>query len=262
MKILSLAIALLTLTVGIASLSVVNAQTLQKGTSPTIQIEVDRKVMEVVKSWDKRICLFTSKDNPLKSFDGLQQKDIAAWGAELMEQVQAFYKVIAITDKRVRIIGTGNPIFSGMKNPPRLFITWLDYESELPGAITIELKEKQTNTEIKVQDAKKKSKRSELPSPQAGRGHAHGIMLLKGKPQKGIPIYLHRINPNELGLDPVAHTDEHGSWMALNIKPGEYITTAFRPDGALAYSLDSVREVKEGGVTDFGKRTTYGADGF
>lgn len=117
MKILSFAIALLTLTVGIASLSVVNAQTLQKGTSPTIQIEVDRKVMDVVKSWDKRICLFTSKDNPLKSFDGLQQKEIAAWGAELMEQVQAFYKVIAITDKRVRIIGTGNPIFSGMKNP-------------------------------------------------------------------------------------------------------------------------------------------------
>jgi len=145
MKTLSLMKALLTLTISIVFFSVVSAQTLQKDTSPTIQIEVDKKIMDLVKSWDKRIWLFTSKDNPLKSFDSLQQKDIAAWGAELMEQVQAFYKVVAITEEGVRIIGTGNPIFSGMKNPPRLFITWSEHESQLHGAIRIKLKGKKPN---------------------------------------------------------------------------------------------------------------------
>lgn len=145
--------ALLTLMIGIVSSSVVNAQTPQplingsqggqdKGTSPAIQVEVDSKVLNVVKSWDKRIWLFTSKETPVRSFDSLQQKDIAAWGAELMKQVQALYGAIGITDKGVRIIGTGNPIFSGMENPPRLFITWSSNEPELPGAIKIELIEK------------------------------------------------------------------------------------------------------------------------
>ena len=142
MKPLSLMKALLTLTISMIFFSVVNAQTLQKDTSPAIKIEVDKKIIDLVKSWDNRIWLFTSKDNPLKSFDGLQQKDIAAWGAELMEQVKAFYKVLAITEEGVRIIGTGNPIFFGMKNPPRLFITWSEHEFQLHGAIRIELKDK------------------------------------------------------------------------------------------------------------------------
>lgn len=120
----------------------------------------------------------------------------------------------------------------------------------------------QTNAEIKMQVAKEKSKSSELPTPQAGHGHAHGIMLLKGKPQKGIPIYLHRVSPNELGQAPVAHTDEYGRWVVLNVKPGVYIITAFRPNGALAYSIDLIRKVKEEEVVDFGKRDTHRADGF
>jgi hypothetical protein len=148
--------ALLALMVGMVSVSAVKAQGLQllvygcqcgpeKGTSPAIQIEVDSKLLEVVKSWDKTIWLFTSKDSPLKSLDGLQKKDIAMWGAELFKQVEAFYKALGIKDEGtegLRVIGTGNRIFSGMKDPPRLFITWSGHESELPGAIRIELKER------------------------------------------------------------------------------------------------------------------------
>ncbi|MBC8484852.1 MAG: hypothetical protein H8D45_02275 [Bacteroidetes bacterium] len=134
------------------SVSEVKAQTLkplvygsqsgpEKGTSPFVQIEVDTNVYNVVNSWDKKIWLFTSKDNPLKSFEGLQQKDIAAWGLELMQRVQNLYKALGIKETGVNLIGTGNPIFSGMENPPRLFITWSGQESNLPGAIRIELKE-------------------------------------------------------------------------------------------------------------------------
>ena len=154
MKMSSVMRALLIIAVVIISLPKVNAQTLkplvhgsqsgpEKGTSLFISIEVKDKVLDLVKTWDKRIWFFTSKDNPLKSFNNLQAKDIAIWGAELMKQTQDLYKVLGITDTTsVRLIGTGNPIFSGMENPPRLFITWSSHESQLNGSIRIELKEK------------------------------------------------------------------------------------------------------------------------
>jgi hypothetical protein len=112
----------------------------EKGTSPAIQIEADSLVLETIKSWDKRIWFFTSKTTPLKSLKDLKNDQIAAWGAELYEQVKQFYKAIGIPDtvSSVAILGTGNPIFSGMENPPQLFITWSGHESQLNGSIRIE----------------------------------------------------------------------------------------------------------------------------
>lgn len=110
-------------------------------TSPVQHIEVEKKVMDVVKTWDKDIRMFTSKAKPLRSFRDLRQRDIAAWGAELMPNVNQLYKALSITEEGVRIIGTGNAIFAGMDNSPRLFITWSKFEPDLKGAVRIELKE-------------------------------------------------------------------------------------------------------------------------
>lgn len=108
----------------------------------TQSIGVDKKVLDVVDAWDKDIRMFTSKANPLQSFQNLRQRDIAAWGAELMPNVNQLYAALSITEEGVRIIGTGNAIFDGMDNAPRLFITWSKFEADLKGAIRIELKEK------------------------------------------------------------------------------------------------------------------------
>jgi hypothetical protein len=108
----------------------------------TQSIVVDKRVLDVVNAWDKDIRMFTSKANPLQSFQNLRQRDIAAWGAELMLNVNQLYAALSITEDGVRIIGTGNAIFDGMDNAPRLFITWSKFEADLKGAIRIELKEK------------------------------------------------------------------------------------------------------------------------
>ncbi len=113
----------------------------EKATSPAVQIKADSVVLGTIQSWDKRIWFFTSKKEPLKSLKGLTHDQIAVWGAELYDQVKQFYKAIGIPDtvSSVSILGTGNPIFSGMENPPRLFITWSGHESQLEGAIRVEL---------------------------------------------------------------------------------------------------------------------------
>jgi len=113
-----------------------------KGTPAPIQIEVDKRIFDIVNAWDKDIRLYTSKSNPLRSLEALHHQDIAAWGAELMPQVKELCTAIGETEQGVRIIGLGNPIFSGMQNPPRLFITWASNESDLKGAVKVELREK------------------------------------------------------------------------------------------------------------------------
>ena len=115
----------------------------EKGSS-VVRIEVDKKVLDLINSWDKKICFFTAKDNPLRSLEGLKKEDIAAWGMELFKNVEDLYKVLGIEGGGVKIIGTGNPIFSGMKNPPRLFITWSDLEPDLKGSVRVEFKERKS----------------------------------------------------------------------------------------------------------------------
>jgi len=115
----------------------------EKGSS-VVRIEVDKKVLDLINSWDKKICFFTSKDSPLRSLEALKKEDIAAWGMELFKNVEDLYKVLGIEGGGVKIIGTGNPIFSGMKNPPRLFITWSDFEPDLKGSVRVEFKERKS----------------------------------------------------------------------------------------------------------------------
>jgi len=116
----------------------------EKGSS-VVRIEVDKKVLDLINSWDKKICFFTSKDNPLRSLEGLKKEDIAAWGVELFKNVEDLYKVLGIEGGGVKFFGNINEIFSGMKNPPRLFITcWADFEPDLKGSVRVEFKERKS----------------------------------------------------------------------------------------------------------------------
>jgi len=113
----------------------------ETGSTETVKVGVSKDVLDLIKTWDKRIWFFTSKENPIKSLDGLKKDDIlACWGAELIGRVFNFLDAAGIKykDKSMRIIGTGNPIFSGMENPPLLFTTWSGYEPALKGAIRVE----------------------------------------------------------------------------------------------------------------------------
>jgi hypothetical protein len=115
----------------------------EKGSS-VVRIEVDKKVLDLINSWDKKICFFTSKDNPLRSLEGLKKEDIAAWGVELFKNVEDLYKVLGIEGGGVKFFGNINEIFSGMKNPLRLFITWAGFEPDLKGSVRVEFKERKS----------------------------------------------------------------------------------------------------------------------
>ena len=77
--------------------------------------------------------------NPLKTLIGLKKEEVSCFGAENIANVLSFLDAAGIKyeDKGVRIMGTGNAIFSGMENPPKLFITWSKFAPELDGAVRI-----------------------------------------------------------------------------------------------------------------------------
>ena len=105
-----------------------------------IQINVDRKFYDTVKSWDQNVGLYTSKENPIESFESLRAENVAFFGSDAMKQALDFFELIGIKEtKGMRIISSDYPIFSGMENPPRLYITSINYEYKLKGGVRIEL---------------------------------------------------------------------------------------------------------------------------
>lgn len=109
----------------------------------TVKVKANKKVIKLIKTWDKNIWFFTSKDNPIRSLDNLKNNEIACWGAEHWNRYFAFLDAAGIKyeEKSLNILGTGNPIFSGMSNPPRLYFTWSNYASHLKGAVKVEFVE-------------------------------------------------------------------------------------------------------------------------
>jgi len=105
----------------------------------TIEIKADKKILELLNTWDKDIWFFTSEKNPIETLDNLKKEDFACWGAELIQNVLAFLDAAGVKyeDKGIYILGTGNPIFSGMENPPKLFITWSKYAEHLDGSVRV-----------------------------------------------------------------------------------------------------------------------------
>ena len=56
----------------------------------TREIKVEKKVIELLNTWNKDIWFFTSKNNPIRTLDNLKKEDFACWGAELIQKVFAF----------------------------------------------------------------------------------------------------------------------------------------------------------------------------
>jgi hypothetical protein len=93
-----------------------------------------------------------------------------------------------------------------------------------------------------------------LPSPQPGKGHATGIIIVKGEPYKNKAITLLRLIDGKIKPLPDIKTDAKGSWAALNLEPGKYLVFRFFIRGftrGIIYSSGDVKEVKPGMVTDF-----------
>jgi len=105
----------------------------------TATVKANKKVVELVKTWDPKVNFYTSKKNPLKSIDGLRQKEIACFGPELAGNIQAFYDAAQIKKEygdAVQVIGPENPIFI-IENGPRLYLTLSNYEPKLKEAVKV-----------------------------------------------------------------------------------------------------------------------------
>ena len=96
----------------------------------------------------------------------------------------------------------------------------------------------------------------ELPAPQPGKGHARGVVLCpQGRPREGVPIYLHRLNPERLTIGPSARTDRKGQWHVLNLEPGRYMFNTFGAGLRFTYTPDQVRDLSASAGADFGSWT-------
>ncbi|MFH1363641.1 MAG: hypothetical protein ABIH45_05505, partial [Candidatus Omnitrophota bacterium] len=129
----------------------------EEGTTKSVKVVAGKEILKELSRWDKKIWFFTSEKNPIQSLDQLKEGDIAAWGIELAEKVGKFRDLALGIKKGVlglRMIGTGNPIFNGMADPPRVFITWSGYEPQLKGGIRIEFVDKLEGSE-KVKESLK-----------------------------------------------------------------------------------------------------------
>ena len=118
------------------------------GEEPSVvTIEVGDEVLSAVGQWDTNIWFFTSRNDPLRTLDGLAQEDIACWGGELCQNVLQFREAIGIptirTNLGVHVIGVGprtkiddlKPY--GHENSVRLFITWSQFASNLIGEVRV-----------------------------------------------------------------------------------------------------------------------------
>jgi TPR repeat protein len=110
--------------------------------APSIVVPASTKVVNEVSSWDGRIWLFSSTNDPIKSLGELRDGEIAVWGLELFDyatRLSAHLPAVA-SPNELRIISVDNPVFGGMARPPRLFITWSGNAAKLRGATRVELK--------------------------------------------------------------------------------------------------------------------------
>lgn len=76
---------------------------------------------------------------------------------------------------------------------------------------------------------------TEFPTPRLGLAHVTGSMMYRGRLRKGVPIYLHRIDPDIISYKPSTWTDDNGRWRVLNVRPGSYITTCFKPQSIYGF---------------------------
>ena len=105
----------------------------------TAAVKANKKVVELVKTWDPKYAFYTSKKDPLKSIEGLRQGEIACFGPELAGNIQAFYDAAQIKKEysnAVQIIGPSNLAFTD-KDAPRLYLVHSNYEPKLKDAVKV-----------------------------------------------------------------------------------------------------------------------------
>ena len=103
------------------------------------RVKANKQVVALVKTWGKGIAFYTSKENPLKTIEGLKQNEIACWGPELAHDIQAFYDAAGTQrayGNAVQVIPSTNPIFA-VEHSPRLYLTWTTNERRLKGAVRV-----------------------------------------------------------------------------------------------------------------------------
>lgn len=102
-----------------------------------VDLKVSAAVFDLVSSWEADIWFFTSAADPITTLDDLKADECACWGIELFEKMKALYQAAGIEGEGVRLIGTGNNIFTGMEKPPRLFVTWASQVKNLQGCVRL-----------------------------------------------------------------------------------------------------------------------------
>ena len=112
--------------------------------SSTPKVKANKKVLELIKTWDPKIAFYTSKKNPLKTIENLRQDEIACFGPELADKIKAFYDA-AGTERTygnaVQMIAPADLSFSA-KDSPRLYITWIGNGPKLKDAVKVTFSEK------------------------------------------------------------------------------------------------------------------------
>jgi hypothetical protein len=109
----------------------------------TVKVKTNKQVVELVRTWGTDISFYTSKNNPLKSTEGLRQVDLGCYDRGLLTNMQAFYKAAGVHlefGEAVQVIGPDNPIFT-MERGPRLYLTSSRYASHLKDAVKVEFTE-------------------------------------------------------------------------------------------------------------------------
>ncbi len=102
------------------------------GISETVEVIANKETLKLIENWDKKIWFYTSKNNPIKSLEGLDWGSVACWGAELMDYFIDFLNKAGIsTTKIAHVVGVGNPLFTEQwqtefpeSKPIKLFFTW------------------------------------------------------------------------------------------------------------------------------------------
>ena len=118
-------------------------QTTQEKKSKEIaNVAVNRKVLDLINSWDNKIWFFTSSANPITSLDSLNANEIACFGAEHWDRFIEFLDAAGIKYKE-QFINLESPNLVKFDKNTRLYITWSDYESRLSGASRVLFVEKE-----------------------------------------------------------------------------------------------------------------------
>ena len=93
---------------------------------PAVEIAISDAHFKEIENWPNDVVFLTSAKDPITTFEGLEDDQIAIWGMELVVNVQNFLALSGRPDTPVglNILGTGHDDANFNENPKlKLFIT-------------------------------------------------------------------------------------------------------------------------------------------